>query len=409
MIDFSEFQGKKVGVAVSGGRDSMALLHLLLSHRDGFSLFAIHCEHGIRGTASISDMEFVKDYCDRSGVPLFLFSEDCPFRAKNSRVSLETAAREFRYEAFGSLLSERKLDLILTAHHQADNVETVLFRLFRGTALSGVSGILDREGFARPLLHVSRSEIDRYVATNRIPYREDETNASLDASRNFIRNELIPLIEERFPAFSESIDRFSFLAREDEKLLSSLAEPLVDGDSVLLSDKFPLFSRAALIVLKRLGLDADYSTKHLSDLFALTQKENGKSVTLPRGIKAYREYDRITFQKEASPIPETPFSMIPLIDSDLGLGAFDPDKVPPSAVLRTRKDGDKFQPYKGHTKNLGDWMTDKKIPLKDRDLIPVLADGSEILVVCGYEISDKVKVSTDSKRICRMITEIQTR
>ena len=136
MMDLSGFSGKRICAAVSGGADSMALLHMLKARedKDGFFLSAVNCEHGIRGADSLGDTRFVAEICALWGVPLFTFSADCPAEAKEKKLSLETAAREFRYRSFQSLLDEGKTDFVATAHHSDDNAETILFRLCRGTS-----------------------------------------------------------------------------------------------------------------------------------------------------------------------------------------------------------------------------------------------------------------------------------
>ncbi|MBO5526224.1 MAG: tRNA lysidine(34) synthetase TilS [Clostridia bacterium] len=386
----------------------MALLHYLSEHSEGFSLLAVHCEHGIRGEEALKDASFVESYCRERGIAFRLFREDCPARARNEKISLESAARLFRYESFASVLSEGLADVVLTAHHEKDNAETVLFRLARGSSLSGLAGICEREGIARPMLHVTRFEVDDYIARNGIPYREDGTNTDERYTRNFIRREILPLLEEKIPGSTSNIARFARLAKEDDELLCSMAEELIEGNSVRLDHRFPLFSRACLSVMKALGLDSDYTSTHLTAVYSLIDKENGKKITLPNGIEAYREYDRVTFYRSVSAAAETPFRFgtIPFGKGQVVVGEgnlfFDADRIPETAVVRTRRDADRFRPYKGHEKSLGDWMTDKKIPLSTRNCIPVVADGNKILIVVGYEISDEVKLTAGTKRSCRI-------
>lgn len=405
-ICLENFKGKKIAAAVSGGRDSMALLYYLFRHREegGYSLCAVHCEHGIRGAESKRDEQFVRSYCEERGIPVFVFREDCPRLAKAEKKSLETVAREFRYRAFDSLLQEGKADLIATAHHREDNAETVLFRLCRGSSLAGLCGISERPGFVRPLLHCSRAEIDAYLFKEGIPYREDSTNADSEYTRNFLRKEIFPRLEERIPGTTDAIDRFSLVAEEDERLLKELSLPLVAKNAVLLDERFPLFSRACLVVLKEMGVEVDYTFTHLRDLYDLQKKENGKRICLPCGVTAYREYDRIFFQKGGKESIEIPFEEVELClaEGTEKKGVFDGDRIPKGAVLRTRRNGDRFRPYGGGEKSLGDWFTDKKIPLREREAILLVAKDSEVLIVVGYEISDRVKVTAETKRICRI-------
>ena len=165
----NKYQGKRICVAVSGGADSVALLHYLNALKDekGYSLCAVHCEHGIRGEESVEDMRFVKRLCDQWGVELFVFLGDCPTRARQEKESLETAARNFRYECFRSLIDEGKADFIATAHHKNDEAETVLFRLARGTSLGGMSAMKAENGYLlRPILEWTKAEIADYIEKN---------------------------------------------------------------------------------------------------------------------------------------------------------------------------------------------------------------------------------------------------
>lgn len=395
---------KRIAVAVSGGRDSMALLHFLSRNRDRLTLFAVHCEHGIRGEDSLADAELVKTFCAQENIPLFFFREDCIARAKKERVSLETAARNFRYRCFDGLLKENKADFVATAHHALDNAETVLFRLCRGSALSGLCGIGDREGYLRPLLHCSRGEIDEYVRRNGVPYRDDETNFASDATRNFLRLEILPALEERIGGAAENISRFASLAAEDEALLSSLALSLVRDNAVLLDERFPLFTRACLAVLKKMGVERDYTSRHLFDLYALIGKENGKKLDLPGGVVAYREYDRVSFARSGGSADEVPFRegsefMGRTLTLSEGRLRFDADKLPEDAVVRLRRQGDRFRSFGGGEKSLGDWFTDKKIPLRLRGEIPVVASGNRVYIVGEYEIADEIRVTGETKRV----------
>ena len=190
------FAGKKICVAVSGGVDSVSLLHWLKERATtyGYTLCAVHCEHGIRGEDSLRDARFVREFCDKIGVELYSFSEDCPMRAERDKQSLETAARAFRIECFQRLLTEGKADVIATAHHKNDDAETVLFRLLRGTSLTGVGGIsADNGKIIRPFLSWTRVEIEDYAKKNNLDFCVDCTNLELDATRNKLRLQALPL------------------------------------------------------------------------------------------------------------------------------------------------------------------------------------------------------------------------
>lgn len=417
-IDLSLLKEKKVCVALSGGRDSVALVHYLSAHSDliGYTLSAVNCEHGIRGEESLKDSAFVSDLCKKLGIPLYTFSADCPALAKAEKISVETAARNFRYECFDKILKEGKADVIATAHHADDNAETVLFNLCRGSALSGLKGITDREGFVRPFISVTRDEIDEYIKENNLPFVEDSTNAEEDATRNIIRLRVMPVLKECVPGAVKNISRFSSLAKEDDELLYSYANDALrfDGDTAYIETGCPkpIFMRAALIAVKKLGIEKDYTYEHLLSIYSLAQNETGAKVSLPKGVCAIREYDEICIyrgsKKPISEIPfavgETTFNGVKIIvtpylselksavgSSPAKILRFNPGAIPMGCVVRYRKDGDMFEKFGGVRKKLSDFFCEKKIPLKERDFIPLIANGDEILAVCGVEISEKIK------------------
>ena len=197
LVDTSLFEGKKVGIALSGGRDSMCLLSVLIDA--GISPIAIHVEHGIRGKDSISDMNFVKDYALKHNIVLKVFNVDAPKIAKEKGLSLEQAARIARYDVFDNLIKEGVVDCIALAHHANDQAETILMRILRGTGIKGLEGMQIQNGYyVRPLLEYTREDINDYVIANKIPYVEDLTNAEDIYTRNFLRQEINKL-KEKYP------------------------------------------------------------------------------------------------------------------------------------------------------------------------------------------------------------------
>ena len=426
-LDKSFIKNKVLGVAVSGGADSMALLHFLLSVKDlySFSVIAINVEHGIRGDSSIKDSEFVKDYCSTLGVECLSFKVEAIKHSKENKLSLEESARILRYECFYSALSDKKCDLVATAHHQRDNFESVLFNLFRGTGLKGLSGINDFEGkIIRPFISVSKSEIEEYIAKNDIPFVTDQTNYDQSYSRNFIRASVIPVIESRFPSAEKNVYNFSKIAKEENEFLDSLAKEHVklENYGVKILDTLPraLVFRATIIALKTLGVKKDWESTHLKRVFGLFFKQVGKTEDLLLGFIAVKERDGILiYKKSEQAFVEREFSISSFdfldskiriepapLNADLKSGLFgDLDRIPKTAVIRLKKDGDKFKNCNSKTKNLSDFLTDKKISKAKREKLPVLADGSEVLVVFGYAVSDKIKVSDNTKNIIKFTKE----
>lgn len=413
----------------------MSLLHMLKAREkeSGFFLSAVNCEHGIRGENSLADTRFVKDVCRQWGVPLFTFSADCPEEAAREKISLETAARNFRYRSFQSLLDGGRVEFIATAHHLGDEAETVLFRLARGTSLSGAKGMEERKGrYLRPLLGVSKAEILEYVRKNGIPFREDESNFRTDATRNKLRLEVLPALERAVPGAAENLARFAKSAAEDDELLYALAGNLVEkreaesaGDTgyrLHFSDKAPLFRRACLCILKDLGVERDYTSAHLVSVFALQGLQTGSRATLPNGLEARRTYDGISFyRRDAEREKNAPFEEIKFSEGEFDAGRYeiivngvpadglegfgkslrlDGDAVPEGAVFRFRREGDEFRPFGGKRKKLKKYLIDKKIPQEIRAGLPVLAEsgGREIYAVCGAEIADGVRITENTVR-----------
>lgn len=429
-MDFSAFQDKRICVAISGGADSVILLHYLKSKQSeyGYLLSAVNCEHGIRGEQSLNDTRFVQTLCKEWNVPLTCFSCDCKKRAKQEKVSLETAARNFRYESFFSLLDGGRCEFIALAHHQNDEAETVLFRLARGASLTGVGAMKEMDGaFLRPLLSWSKEEILAYAKENALRYCEDETNFQTDATRNKLRLSVLPLLEESVSGAVKNLAKFARRAEEDDRLLYQLSASLVQtapkssawdsGYRLKLSMQKPLFTRACLTILKSLGVTKDYTSIHLDDVFFLQEKETGSSVTLPQNIVAKKGYNEIIFYqgaKEKSPLRDRqiPFQKgcyvwgryeiiiqdEEIIDAEKVL-RLDIEKLPESAVIRCRKTGDTFEKFSGGSKTLKKYFIDRKIPQEIRDELPVLAtDDGKVYAVFGVEISDKVKITADSKQ-----------
>lgn len=241
----SELPGKETRVlcAVSGGADSMCLLHLLWSQ--GYDVTCAHFEHGIRGEEALRDAKFVEDWCREHSIPVIVEHGDVPAYAEKNSLSLEEAARKLRYDFLDRAAARTGADCILTAHNLDDNAETLLFNLTRGSGTLGLRGIPHSRGkILRPLLHMSRAEIEAYLEENKIPHVEDSTNQSDDYTRNLIRHQITPLLLEINPRFPEAAARTAFLAARDEDCLSRIAADFISRE--VKSESFPLDAFNAL-------------------------------------------------------------------------------------------------------------------------------------------------------------------
>ncbi|MDR3217012.1 MAG: tRNA lysidine(34) synthetase TilS [Clostridiaceae bacterium] len=459
-LDFAQFNiiGKTLALAVSGGRDSMSLLHSFIKNRvqpatvAPKNFFVVTVEHGIRGEASVKDAEFVSAYARKHGVDCKLFSANVPAEAAKTGETVEECARRMRYEIFRSLAESGECDAVVLAHNADDQAETVFMRILRGTGIKGLAGMYAvRDGiFLRPLLGVTRAEIDSYVKDEGVPYVEDGTNSDTRYMRNFIRGEIFPLIGTRYPDFKKSLLRLSATAAAATAYAEGAARRFeYDGESVYLpletfsGDEF-LSKVAVARTLLAAGAAKDVEDVHLTAVVKLAFAANGSRLDLPFGIKAYKEYDRIVFAKE-TPVNQaeipiltngsknisklTAFSLnrvygFKMVDTDSYHSAtakkthspatvrggsfikdtlfFDADKLPDDAVIRGRRTGDRITKLGGGTKSLSDFLTDKKIPLRLRDTLAVIASNGDVLAVPGVDIGDKLKITDETQKIVRI-------
>lgn len=428
-MQLKDFANKKICVAISGGADSTALLHYLKSEQDkyAYSLCAVHCEHGIRGEDSLKDMDFVKEFCARLGVELFIERENCLAKAKEEKISVETAARNFRKQAFEKIIANNKADYIATAHHLDDEAETVLFRIARGSSLSGARGMGEVDGYIiRPFLGWTKEDVLRYVQENNLPFCTDESNFQTQYTRNKLRLDVLPVLESAVPSAKENLVRFSRLAGEDDAFLYAESEKLLTrtekGILIGFNNHKPLFRRACLTAMKLLGVEKDYTALHLESVYRLQESERGAKINLPKDVIAEKRAKGIflSIAKSKMPIPkptlETPFSVDGFdggkylvickenVDAEGTEGVVlrvDKEKLPKDAVYRFRKEGDTFCKFGGGRKSLKKFFNEKQIPVEERAYLPLIAkqDGREVYVVCGVEIADSVKVDENTKEI----------
>ena len=413
----------RLALAFSGGRDSVALFDLLKNA--GADFFAVHVEHGIRGESSLADMEFAKEFSGERGVECRTFGVDAPAHARENGLTMEQAARELRYGVFRRLAEEGECDFVVLAHHADDQTETLLMRILRGTGVRGLKGMSETAGnYLRPLLSVPRSEIDAYVSERCLPYREDETNRDEGYTRNFLRAELGRL-KERFPALNAAFGRLAASAAEADALIEACAPfPEIDGEEAVVPlSAFgtpALAKRCILRACNALGVEQDVEEKHYEAVLGLAKAENGSRIELSHGLTAHLDGGRVVFtrghsEKDGREItfPEDGVAAVIGIRVErVPAGAkredgalyADLDRIPSGAVLRKRREGDRITKFGGGTKSLGDFLTDRKIPLRRRDDITVCAAGNEILFAAGVEISEKVRVTAETKNTIK-ITE----
>ena len=415
--------GARVAVAVSGGIDSVCLLHALFALQQSYplQLSVLNFEHGIRGEDSVRDSVFVKELAEKYGLPLFFYEINVPAEAASRGKGIEQTARELRYEHIDRLLGEGTVDFVATAHNSDDNAESILMHLLRGAGTNGVQGIpLCRGKIIRPLIHVSRKEIETYAHENGLCFVHDETNDDVNYTRNFIRKQVLPLLETRYPNVKNALSGFgeriasaqAYLTEQAKKEVTQMGEQAY-AFSV---DLHPaLFSECIFYIASLLGAVNNLEQAHINGIRSLIEAQTGKSVQLTNGLVAWKEYGSIVLEKKRCPDPLlAPFSLHSLsvnrgiiqveqtLTADLSCKNkwfFDLKKLPQNAIWRNPQNNDRFTPCNSKDKLLSDYFTDRKISARLRSEFPVLACGSRVYLVVGFGVADQVKIDSSSSQI----------
>ncbi len=437
-------KGDHVIVGVSGGPDSVCLLHVLFLVKKEYqlTLSVVHINHMLRGKDADADEAYVKELCKEMNLPFYPYRIDVRAMTKALSTSEEEAGRKARYDAFFEVLRNKKANKIAVAQNMNDQAETLLMRLARGSGLDGLSGIdYMREGVViRPLLDTSREDIEAYCKAHNLKPRIDQTNLKPIYTRNKIRLELIPYLAENFnkkivpnlwktaKILKEDKDFIYFFADEAyEKCCKKKTEYRIDIEKIAFNElHIAIKKRVILRTLKDLGVEKDIGTVHLDNMINII-KDNKTSVgmDLPYDLRIEIGYDNIhiTNKKEKNICQRFCYEiewgkniqikeLNAVISSEVLLNKgqeiskidhikyFDYDKLNGPLMVRTRRAGDRFSPLgmKG-SKKLKDFFIDEKIPKKDRDHIPLVCCGSEVLWIIGYRINDKFKVDAETKRI----------
>lgn len=418
--------GDRVLVGLSGGADSVALVHLLYTLRDrlGITLCAAHVNHSIRGEAALQDQELARRLCEQLAIPFYIHTADVPALSREWGMSEETCGRKVRYDFFHAI---PQVDKIATAHTADDNAETVLMNLIRGSGLGGLSGIPPVRGtVVRPLLECTRKMIEQYCRDHSLVFANDETNQQDRYTRNRIRHQLIPFCLTENPGFLQTVSRCTTLNRKDFDYLCRIGQQLVqesrldEGYSVpllLQSDPVPL-AYAIKHLLEQHG-NGVFSAVHREQLLFLLQKGDG-ACSLP-GVTAQVKQGVLTFYRE--PIQPTNRFCQPVTlnhpilvqgrQITLRQGVYhknfsspvhnlltyivaDGDTIGKNLMLRNRQPGDAITlPGRNCTKTLKKLFNEMKLSARQRDSALILADEKGILWVEGVGC-DKRCQPTDS-------------
>lgn len=411
----------KITVALSGGADSVCLLYSLYSLKRELEieLSAAHFNHGIRGEEADRDEEFSRNLCKSLDIPFYSEKGDAISYAKQSGKSLETAARELRYD-FLSRVSEGK---IATAHTASDNIETMLFNLARGTSLDGIKGIPPkRDNIIRPLILCSREEIENYCRQNSLSFVTDSTNLSDDCSRNIIRHKIIPVLKEINQSSVYNASKLSVLLNEDSKYLLKTANDefcrrYISGglsvENIKDTDKAVFKRVLSLFVKKITGATADfYHIERLVDVcegkIHATELPNGFSARLQgkRLVLSDKKPENTVFLTETEIISAEKFKSLKKIHELFLNNAVDYDKIVGKLKRIERNSNDTVKLANSNsTKTLKKLLTEKKISLCDRENLPIYADDMGIVWCFCIGTADRVKIDKNTKTVLYFKTE----
>lgn len=411
----------KLVVGLSGGADSMALLDVLI--RLGYNCLAAHCNFHLRGSESDQDAVFVTQWCAERNIKLVSIDFDTVGYANNHKISIEMAARDLRYGWFEDIRKEHDSDYIAVAHHQNDSVETVLINLIRGTGISGLSGISNKNGkIVRPLLCVSRDEIEHYLQYRNIDYRTDSTNLQDIYLRNYVRLNLIPSLAQLNPSINDAIVRTAQNLSDVEKVYRNAIDK--DINSVLSSNRINIDSLRKTIaprsVLFEILSPLGFSSSAIDDIYDSFDATSGKIFySHSHRLIKDREYYEIDELQDINNDNATLYIYrddatikIPL-DMDISLHSYpvpiskstkilyaDADLLKFPLILRKWQSGDWFVPFgmKGR-KKLSDFFTDQKFSLKDKEDVWILTSGDDVLWVVGHRSDNRYRVSDKTKEV----------
>ncbi|HCY74820.1 MAG TPA: tRNA lysidine(34) synthetase TilS [Ignavibacteriales bacterium] len=431
--------GDKILIAVSGGPDSVFLLHFLNKFRKKFSIEigAIHLNHLLRGKESDRDELFCKTICREISVSFYSARKKVKSFSIKNKISLEAAGRKIRYDYFEKICRQHGYNKIATAHNADDNTETVLLNLIKGAGLKGIAGIpIKRENIIRPILVLSKNEILNYLENNLFEYRIDKSNLSNEYERNFLRNEIIPLIKKNInPAFTNSVLNTSFnLQRLNSGLAvisAGLKSKIKVKPNLIVSIPIDFISDENEFITSYLikeVIDENFSIKIESNdvkkIFLLVNKTSGKSEELSKRLVSYRERDNIVIKKKS--VQLKPDKIIIYVGDKININGkklsilnskveeirisdsknieyISADTIKNNFIIRAWQKGDKFYPIgmRG-TKKVSDYLNDIKINSFEKKDQLVLENDGRIVWVVGKRLDNRFKLKPNTKKVLKL-------
>ncbi len=429
-IDFIEKNAlfnrdSNVLAAVSGGMDSVVMVHLLKAA--GYNFSVAHCNFQLRGDEALSDQQFVRDLAAKLDVPFRTIDFDTKKYAAEKKISIQMAARELRYQWFAELSQQSGYDVIALAHHQNDTIETILLNLTRGTGIAGLHGILPKNGsIVRPLMFLKRDDIQDIVKAENLQYVEDSSNSSTKYARNKIRLKVIPKLKELNPAledtFESNLKHFRDLEMLLEQKLDELRKEILTfhgGDIHISIDKVKKLNPQFLLLYSLLQ-EYGFNESTVEDIISSLDKHSGR-VFGSTGYMLLLDRDKLILAERHNPSSEVvsidkdqhqvkfnnyQLNMLhddsPLIIRDNPLSvSIDTDLLIYPLTLRHWSEGDHFHPLGMKTRQkLSDFFVHQKVPVHEKPQIPILVNGNdEIIWIGGYRPDNRYKVTAKTKKV----------
>jgi tRNA(Ile)-lysidine synthase len=433
--------GETVMVGLSGGPDSVCLLALLGRIRDKLrlSIHAVYVNHNLRPEETGEEIEFCRDLCGRCGVPFVVKSIDVAAYAGQLRMNRQEAARELRYRAFEEAAFEVKADRIVLAHNADDQIETFLMRLLRGSGPKGLSGIPPTRGkIIRPLIETGRNEIEKFLDAEKIPFVVDSSNLEVHYLRNRLRKVLVPEMKKLNPNLASTLLNTTSILREEERFFGiAVTKALMKMISRKTDEKIELFIAPMevmdTVILRRVLRRAIEETRglrgigyvHIEAIMGLIRNgASGDRLYLPKGIRVIRGYSLLIItsvppsrigEYELQPTAELALREAGLVirasieetapDSGDGKSSvvLDADMVRFPLKVRARKSGDFFLPLGfGRRKKLQDFFVDEKVPRDERDSVPVLLSGDDIVWIAGHRADERFRITEKTRRFLKL-------
>ncbi len=416
-------------LAVSGGIDSMVMLHLL--HKHAFHITVAHCNFNLRGDESDGDASFVEEICSHLKTPCFIRQFNTTDYANENGISIQMAARELRYTLFDELCQNHGFDFILTAHHADDQLETILLNLVRGKGPSTWSGIPVKNGkVVRPMLSLLKEEIHHYASELKIAHRIDSSNLKSDYDRNFIRHRITPLLKEINPSVVNTFSQISEMSAAREMMIKDYVAGIQaslksDENSTTKIDLIELKKLpAAAAVLYEIIQEKGFSFDQCNSIIELETSISGKQyfsqyyrAIVNRGQLLIKENTATTISTINFSTNQTQIdyllghiaiktvdkSAIDYKSLDDNEACFDAEKLEPILQIRAPQTGDSFMPLgMEHKKLISDFFIDKKMSIFEKEQTGLLVNNNEIIWVIGHRIDQRYRITEETQKVLHL-------